>query len=492
MALDPNIILQSGNFKTPDYATTLAQVANIKASGQEAKLRDLQISGVQRDDQTRTLLSKAFDPTTGEVDPVKAKAAFMASGDVAGARKFETDRLAAVNAQIDNAMKIHGTVSQILGGVTDQASLDAARAELGKNPALAQGVAQLPAQYDEAGAATIQGLIQQGQTVGEQLTAKKNAADAARQKLADDEAARHNKAMEGSNKVPAGYELGPTGALQPIKGGPNDPEVIRRNTATRTTAEVQAKKDAIDPNDPAVESYADQIYDNALDFRNVAPEYKTHVVNYMEGLKKAAEAEGKDPKIPAIATARLTRAAQQISSGYTSTSQYKLAVDGLPYIERIKAAASQKASAISDSEMLDSLTKMNTGGNAITDAQVRLVTSYGSYSDMLNVLKNRITAQGGSLSDAQRKDIVKLADATYDNYQKGYGPLYDDLARKLRASRIPENLWPVPDFNKLATQVRSSLEAPQSGAGAGGGPNGAETKTLNGVTYHKVKGQWMQ
>lgn len=187
MALDPNIILQSGNFKTPDYATTLAQVANLKAAGQEAKLRDLQISGVQRDDQTRKLLSKAFDPTTGEVDPVKAKAAFMASGDVAGARKFETDRLAAVNAQIDNAMKIHGTVSQILGGVTDQASLDAARAELGKNPALAQGVAQLPAQYDEAGAAAIQNLLVQGQTVGEQLQAKKNAADAARQKAKDDQ-----------------------------------------------------------------------------------------------------------------------------------------------------------------------------------------------------------------------------------------------------------------------------------------------------------------
>jgi hypothetical protein len=277
-------------------------------------------------------------------------------------------------------------------------------------------------------------------------------------------------------QAPPGYQIGSDGvSLEPIKGGPADRSVITGNAAARTTAEMQAKKNAIDPNDPAIQAYTDQIYAGSLDARNVPPEYKTHVVNNMEALAKQAQAEGKDQNIPPIATSRLTRAAGQIASGYTNTSQYKLAVDGLPYIERIKAAMQQPHSAISDAELLDSLTKLNTGGNAITDAQVNLVTGYRSYADMLGAFKNKVIGGGGVLSDTMRGQIEKLADATYDNYQKGYQPLYDDLARKLTERHIPESLWPVPDFNKLATSVRSQLAPPKQG---GQGPASAPPQAV--------------
>lgn len=286
-----------------------------------------------------------------------------------------------------------------------------------------------------------------------------------------------------TSTVPAGYELDPTtGGLRPRAGGPGDPKVIAANAKGRTTAEIQAKQDAISPNDPAVESYADQIYSGGLaNASAVPPEYRTHVVNFMDAQAKQAEAEMKDPKIPPVAMARLSRVANNISSGYTSTSQYKLAVDGLPYIERIKAAMNQPHSAIGDAELLDSLTKLNTGGNAITDAQVKLVTDYKSYSDMLSTFKNKLAEKGGALSDSQRLDIEKLADATYDNYQRGYQPLYNELTGKLRGARIPESLWPIPDFDKLATKIRASLEAP------GKPPEGAPTKFIEGQTYRDSK-----
>lgn len=238
------------------------------------------------------------------------------------------------------------------------------------------------------------------------------------------------------------------------------PDIIQSEinlAGQRKTAEIKATQSAIGPDDPGVEAYKNQVYAGSLDPRNVPVEYRTQMVKSMDNEAKQAEAESKDPRLPPIATSRLTQVAERISSGYRSTSGYKLAVDGLPYIERIKAASSGPHNTQSDAELLDAFTKLNNSGNAITDAQVNLVTGYRSYGDALNVFMNKFK-QGGALSDAQRQDIVKLADSTYDNYMKGYQPMYQELTDKLRENRIPERMWPIPNFNTLASKTRAAME----------------------------------
>lgn len=250
--------------------------------------------------------------------------------------------------------------------------------------------------------------------------------------------------------------------------------------SARTTAEINTKKAAIGPDDPAVLAYKDQVYAGGIDARNVPVEYRTQLVQAMDAEAKQAEAEQKDPRLPPIASQRLSQVANTISQGYRETSGYKLAIDGLPYIERIKAAMSQPHSSNSDAELLDAFTKLNNSGNAVTDTQVNLVTGYKSYADMLSTLKNKIVGQGGALSNEQRMQIEKLADATYDNYQKGYAPMYQELTDKLRERKIPESLWPIPNFNKLATQTRAALGAPAQGAGQSGAP--VDFRTYFGAT----------
>jgi hypothetical protein len=169
MPLNPNIILQAGNFKTPDYAQTLAQVAQLKASGQEAKLRDLQIAGVERDQAGRKRLSEAFG-ADGNPDPAKVRAAIAGSGDPTALADYDAKQTRAKSEALDYQSKLHGHVSQILSGVSDQASLDAAKAELGKIPELAAGVAKLPQVYDPA---VIRSLVAQGQTLAQNIEAKK-------------------------------------------------------------------------------------------------------------------------------------------------------------------------------------------------------------------------------------------------------------------------------------------------------------------------------
>ena len=161
MPLDPNIILQAGRYPKPDYATTLAQVGQIRGQQQQQQLRDLQIADVQRQNQERLALSSAVDPQ-GNIDPVAVRNAYARSGNPVGAQTFE-------KSELENATALHKFISPLLESVKDQASLDAVRAQLAGNPATAPGASKLPQVYDEAGAAEIDRLKEVGKTVAERI-----------------------------------------------------------------------------------------------------------------------------------------------------------------------------------------------------------------------------------------------------------------------------------------------------------------------------------
>lgn len=148
-----------------------------------------------------------------------------------------------------------------------------------------------------------------------------------------------------------------------------------------------------------------------------------------------------------LASSRMTMAANRIVSNFIALPQYQLTANGLPYLQRIDAAMKTPGS-VSDQDLLDSLTKLNTAGNAITDAQVKLVTGGQSYSDMVSTFKNKFQ-NGGVLSDNQRQQIQEIAKNIYDNYKAGYQPVYDQAVAQLQASGIPKQYWTIPDLNNL-------------------------------------------
>jgi len=148
-----------------------------------------------------------------------------------------------------------------------------------------------------------------------------------------------------------------------------------------------------------------------------------------------------------LAGARLTLASSRITAPYTNMASYKLTSDGLPYLQRIDAALKTPGS-VSDQDLLDSLTKLNTGGNAVTDAQVKLITDGKSFSDTIGAWGNKLK-NGGVLSDNQRQQIKAIANDIFANYRKGYQPVYEKAASQLKAAGIPEQYWTIPDLNKL-------------------------------------------
>lgn len=171
-----------------------------------------------------------------------------------------------------------------------------------------------------------------------------------------------------------------------------------------------------------------------------------------------------------LSASRYTMASNRIVSNFVQLPQYQLTAGGLPYLQRI-AAAIKTPGSISDQDLLDSLTKLNTAGNAVTDAQVKLITDGKSLSDAVGVWTNKLTT-GGVLSDNQRQQIVKIAREIYKNYQKGYQPVYDQVTQQLKASGIPPQFWTLPDLNKLGS--KSGIDKEFGGSGeSGGGSSGS-------------------
>lgn len=151
-----------------------------------------------------------------------------------------------------------------------------------------------------------------------------------------------------------------------------------------------------------------------------------------------------------LAASRFANAANKIVANYKDLPAYQLTAGGQIYLGRIDAAIKTPGS-ISDQDLLDSLTKLNTGGNAISDAQVRLVTDGKSFSDMANTLSNKFK-NGGVLSDNQRTQLQTIAKAIFDSYKKQYQPIYDKAVSQMEAAGIPKAFQNLPDLNNLSAQ----------------------------------------
>lgn len=178
-----------------------------------------------------------------------------------------------------------------------------------------------------------------------------------------------------------------------------------------------------------------------------------------------------------LAASRETIASNRIVTNFTQLPQYQLTANGLPYLQRIDAAM-QNPGSVSDQDLLDSLTKLNTAGNAISDAQVKLITDGRSYADSIGVAANKL-GNGGVLSDNQRQQIQKIAKAIYANYQKGYQPVYDQVTAQLKAAGIPKQFWTIPDLNNLTAQINGGSYGTggsdnSGGATDDGGDGGAD------------------
>lgn len=158
-----------------------------------------------------------------------------------------------------------------------------------------------------------------------------------------------------------------------------------------------------------------------------------------------------------IAARRFGMASNSIVGPMMKLPQYELTANGLPYIQRIQAAL-QKPGSVSDQELLDSFTKLSTSGNAITDAQVHIITGGKSLSDWLGTTAQSLST-GGILSKDQRKQIQEIANATYAKYKEGYDPLYKEATEKLQAAGIPKAFWTIPDLNKLNAAQTSGAPA---------------------------------
>ncbi len=155
-----------------------------------------------------------------------------------------------------------------------------------------------------------------------------------------------------------------------------------------------------------------------------------------------------------LAASRFSTASNRIVANFINLPQYQLTANGLPYLQRIDAAM-QNPGSVSDQDLLDSLTKLNTAGNAISDAQVKLITDGRSWSDAASVFANKL-GNGGVLSTNQRQQIDAIAQAVYANYKKGYQPVYDKATSQLKAAGVPEAFWTIPDLNNLSAQAQSS------------------------------------
>lgn len=195
-------------------------------------------------------------------------------------------------------------------------------------------------------------------------------------------------------------------------------------------------------NDPQVNYWLQAYASGAIPgLQNIPKRYQDRVA------KALANQPADSPIFGPLAGRRFGMASTAIVGPMMKLPQYELTAQGLPYIQRIQAALKNPGS-VSDQELLDSFTKLSTAGNAITDAQVRIITDGKSLKDWLNVVGQKL-GSGGVLSPDQRQQISKIAAATYDKYREGYQPLYDEATSKLQAAGIPKAFWTIPDLNKL-------------------------------------------
>lgn len=239
-------------------------------------------------------------------------------------------------------------------------------------------------------------------------------------------------------------------------GSPNkavqDFELRKATAGTRLRLEsVLGAPGADQTQNPVVQSYVQNILGGNMNMQNVPQQLRGAVSVAMQSTAKGQFAP--------IAGTRYTQEASRITKPYTDQSGYKLTADAVPYLKRIDAAMKTPGS-VSDQDLLDSLTKLNTGGNAVTDAQVKLITDGKSLSDWAGTIKNKVK-NGGVLSDNQRQQIHEIANNIYQGYRETYQPIYERASAQLTAAGIPKQFWTIPDLNDLGNaQMAAGNPAP--------------------------------
>lgn len=208
-----------------------------------------------------------------------------------------------------------------------------------------------------------------------------------------------------------------------------------------------APKTTDDTSQQAIDDWTQAVLGGNSTMVQVPASIRTQVAHALNTVDESGNGGSYSP----LASSRYTVASNRIVNNFTQLPQYQLTAGGLPYLQRIDAAIKTPGS-VSDQDLLDSLTKLNTAGNAITDAQVKIITDGKSFADTIGTFGNKFK-NGGVLSENQRNQIQTIAKAIFKNYQKGYQPVYDQVSAQLKAAGIPKQFWTIPDLNTLSSGV---------------------------------------
>lgn len=255
-----------------------------------------------------------------------------------------------------------------------------------------------------------------------------------------------------------------------------DGTYVDRKNAIGKKGPLSASRQApiTDENDPDAQAWFHDIANGNGNLANVPGNLK----NVVARLMNKADGAVFTPR----AKTQMTLAASRIAKEYLDAPQYKLTMNGLPYLQRIDAAFKKPhPGSVEDLALLDSMVKLDTAGNAVTEQQVKTITDGKSWADSVNVYYNKVK-NGGVLSDNQRKEIHDLAGEVYNNYRKGFEPLYNELKAQLEDAGIPKQFWSLPDYNKLAGEALAGTSFADKPPAAPAGGAAAIPPVPSGVT----------
>lgn len=98
-------------------------------------------------------------------------------------------------------------------------------------------------------------------------------------------------------------------------------------------------------------------------------------------------------------------------------------------LDQIKANG---INAVNAADLIDTISQINTGGNAVTAGQVDLMKQNQSYLQQAEVLKQKITGNGGAVTPELAKQIADLAQSTYKLYSDEYSKRVDLYNARLK------------------------------------------------------------
>lgn len=195
-------------------------------------------------------------------------------------------------------------------------------------------------------------------------------------------------------------------------------------------------------------------------------------------------------------------AASDVVSNYTSSAGYTQFVNAQPIMSRIDDAANNPGS-VSDAELVRAFGALTNVNTAVTDSEASQVSGGTSILQDFDKLENKVTTQGGSLSQDQRDQIITLSQAIYSSYKGSYTPIYNSAINALNDQNLPTGVLPNPNTyippggpdtdNGQSISLGGNTYVAGQNIPVGNGsmtvqPDGSLLGS-NGVTYDIVNGQ---